>query len=448
MLKKLSLRFSIAAISALFVIELLMILLINGLNYRYTLKQTDELLQMICDNGGSFPEPVKMFDDHMNEQFPDSMRPSDKPSSKPDNQYGNEIGAEGGFGGENRFRREERADRELRYATRYFTATADKSGKITRLDTGHIATVSSEQAQEYALDIFEKDDSKGFYDSFGFRWQTVTNSDGSRLAVFCDFSNAAQGLIRVGGLSLAISGGLLVVFSVIIVLVSKRVVRPVIENSEKQSRFITDAGHELKTPLAIIRANTEVIEMTAGESEWTRSTINQTDRLSDLLGRMLMLAKSQESQRFSFADVDITALSEELTSNFETYCTAEGKPLKTEIEQGLHITGDVKMLDMLLSTLLENAVKYGKADSPITFRLYSTNKHIKFSITNLCTDPPTGDTSLLFDRFYRGDSSRTRETGGSGIGLSIAKTITEAHKGKISCTVEGEEVTFDVKLKK
>ena len=440
MLKKLSLRFSIAAIGALFVIELLMILLINGLNYRSMLEQTDRLLQMICDNGGSFPEPVMMF----NDQF----KPSDKPSSKPDQAYGSQNAASA-FGGnyqEFKNRRDERADKELRYATRYFTATADANGEIVKLDTGHIASVNSDQAEKYALDVLAKNDDKGFYDNFGFRWQTVTNPDGTRLAVFLDFSNSAEGLIRIGELSLAISGGLLVVFSLIIVLVSKRVVRPVIVNSEKQSRFITDAGHELKTPLAIIRANTEVIEMTSGESEWTRSTINQTDRLSDLLGRMLMLAKSQESQRFSFADVDLSALAREQTDNFMTYCSAEGKPLETEIAEDVHISGDVKMLDMLISTLLENAVKYGKPDSPISFLMTASAKHVRIKITNLCTDPPTGDLTLLFDRFYRGDSSRTRETGGSGIGLSIAKTITDAHKGKISCTVEGEAVTFCVKL--
>ena len=422
MLNKLSLRFSAAAIGSLFVIELIMMLFINGMNFSATLSQTDETLSLIVENGGRLPE--------MN-AFPWDIPRGDRTSGDP---FGSDR-----FGGE-------RADREFRYTMRYFSAVTDGRGTIYAMNTGNIVTVSQDMASEFCKDVFSRDDFKGFYNGMNFRCQVKTYSDGSRLAVFCDFSTAAQNFDRVLKISAGISIGLLAVFSVIIWLLSKRVVKPVIENQEKQARFITDAGHELKTPLAIIRANTEVIEMTGGESEWTRSTIKQTDRLSDLLQRMLMLAKSSESSRFSFTEFDLTALAEKLADNFETYCTAEGKPLEASVAQGIVITGDVKMLDMLISTLLENAVKYGKPGGSIGFTLTESSRHVQLTVTNLCTDPPQGDTRLLFDRFYRGDSSRTRETGGSGIGLSIAKTITEAHKGKISCTVEGELVKFAVRL--
>ena len=427
MLKKLSLRFSAAAIGALFVIELIMILFINGMNYSATLRQTDETLSMIVENGGRLPDKNDFFADRQQERIlsevpPDIRRELEK-------RYG-----------------EDRADREFRYTIRYFSAVTDGRGNIYAVNTGNIATVSSDMAVEFSRDVFSKEDFLGFYNGMNFRCQVKSYPDGSRLAVFCDFSTAAQNFGRVMKLSGVISLGLLAVFSVIIILISKRVVKPVIENQEKQARFITDAGHELKTPLAIIRANTEVIEMTGGESEWTRSTINQTDRLSDLLQRMLMLAKSSESSSFAFAELDLTALAEKLAENFETYCTAEDKPLKADIAPDISLVGDVKMLDMLISTLLENAVKYGKAGESIGFSLAQAGKYAQITVTDLCSDPPTGDTKLLFDRFYRGDSSRTRETGGSGIGLSIAKTITEAHKGKIACAVEGELVTFTVRL--
>lgn len=422
MLKKLSLRFSVAAIGSLFVIELIMMLFINGFNFSETLRQTDETLSLIVENGGRLPE--------MN-AFPWDMFMGEPGS-------GNRFEGDR-FGGE-------RADREFRYTMRYFSAVTDGRGNIYAMNTGNIATVSQEMASEFCQDVFSGEDFKGFYNGMNFRCEVKTYSDGSRLAVFCDFSTAAQTFARVLKLSAVISLGLLGVFSVIIMMISKRVVKPVIENQEKQARFITDAGHELKTPLAIIRANTEVIEMTGGESEWTRSTINQTDRLSDLLQRMLMLAKSSESSRFAFAELDLTELAKKLADNFGTYCTAENKPLRTDIAEDVTLTGDIKMLDMLISTLLENAVKYGMPGEEIVFSLTESSKHARLTVTNLCTDPPKGDPQLLFDRFYRGDSSRTRETGGSGIGLSIAKTITEAHKGRISCEVEGERVTFTVKL--
>lgn len=423
MLKSLSFKFSAAAISALFIIELIMILLINGINYHETLTQTDEALSQIISNGGRLPAHDMMDD------MPFDMIPPDD------------------FGQKAPFRHDDRADKEIRYTIRYFTAAADADGEIFQVDTGHIATVSSEMAQEYAQQVLSSGGEHGFFGGFGFRYGVKTGSDGSKLIVFCDFSTAAANFVRVMKLSALIAVGLLIVFSLMIVLVSKRVVKPVIENSEKQARFITDAGHELKTPLAIIRANTEVIEMTEGESEWTRSTIAQTDRLNDLLSRMLTLAKSQESQRFSFENADMTALCEKLAANFDTYCSAADKPLKSEIAQQVEVCGDVKMLDMLISTLLENAVKYGTEGEGINFTLESGSKYAIISVQNHCSDPPTGDLDLLFDRFYRGDSSRTRENGGSGIGLSIAKTITDAHKAKISCAVSGDLVTFTVKIK-
>ena len=467
MLNKLSRRFSLAAIGALFVIELIMILLINGLNFRNTLKTTDDSLSFLISNGGKLPDKSELFSEIIPPPDPDMFGDLPADSDFPDGEFADDehpIRQRGPrysvpepknsdserFRGEffEKFTQNERADREFRYTIRFFTAGTNSDGVIVRVDTGNIATISTTTAEEYAEKVLSSGTDKGFYDGLNFRYEISTNDDGSKLVVFCDFSTAAQNFVAVAKLSLIISAGLLAVFSVLILLISKRVVKPVIENQEKQARFITDAGHELKTPLAIIRANTEVIEMTSGESEWTRSTINQTDRLSDLLGRMLMLAKSSESQRFSFSEVDLTALAEKLAENFGTYCAAGNKPLESDIAQGIVISGDAKMLDMLISTLLENAVKYGKPDSPIGFTLTDSSKHATLTVTNLCTDPPKGDTKLLFDRFYRGDSSRTRETGGSGIGLSIAKTITDAHKGKIACTVDGEKVTFTARLRK
>ena len=440
MLKKLSLRFSIAAIAALFVIELLMLLLINGLNLCRALKESDEALDMLVKNDGKLSYRGR-------EEY---FVPRDQPREDGDDEniFAPEPPEDMSFEKKNdgRFFNDKRSDTEQKFIIRYFYAKIDSSGEVTFLNTGHIATISSETAQKYALDVYKNGDERAFYNGMEFRYAVRKHSDGSALVVFYDFSTGIAAALFTARLSAAIALGLLVVFSVIIILVSKRVVRPVVRNYEKQRRFITDAGHELKTPLAIIRANTEVLEMTGGENEWTRSTINQTDRLSELLGQMLMLAKSSESQRVSFNEVDMSAMANEFADDFSILCMSKGKPLEAEIADGAVVLGDEKMLKMLISTLLENAVKYGMEDKPIEFKLNVSPKHLKFSVSNLCSDPPQGDTEQLFDRFYRGDSSRTRETGGSGIGLSIAKTVTDAHKGKISCTVEGERVTFKVKL--
>lgn len=445
MLKKLSLRFSAAAIAALFVIELIMLGLINGLNFYRAFKASDDALDTLIKNDGKLS--------YRNRD--DSFIPQDSPPEKPDGEDEDGEEQEQEFvppedwaddQKNGRMFNDKRSNAEQKFIVRYFYARIDSDGDVTSLNTGHIATISSDTAQEYALEVYKNGEERAFYKGMEFRYALKKHSDGSTMIVFYDFSTAMSSTIATAKISAAIAAGLLVVFSVIILLVSKRVVKPVVENYEKQRRFITDAGHELKTPLAIIRANTEVLEMTAGENEWTRSTISQADRLSELLQQMLMLAKSSESQRVSFAEVDISRMANDFADDFSILCMSKNKPLEADIAEGAKVLGDEKMLKMLISTLLENAVKYGMEDKPIEFRLTSSSKHVRFEVSNLCSDPPQGDTELLFDRFYRGDSSRTRETGGSGIGLSIARTVTDAHKGRISCTVDGERVTFKVKL--
>ncbi len=421
MLKKLSLRFSLAAIVTFFVVELLTVGAVIGVGFLNSLGQADETLDLLIQNDG-------------------------RPLHRPEMRDGNFDLSAGEFpdgGGRRTFFEDERAVAEQKYSVRYFTARVSPSGDILMLDTGHIATISSEQAQTYALGAFSESRDRAFYNGFEFRY-AVDRSSG--LVVFYDFRTAVASQVTAAKLSTIIAVLLLAVFSVIILLVSKRVVSPVVRNMEKQRQFITDAGHELKTPLAIIRANTEVLEMTAGENEWTRSTVNQIDRLSDLLSQMLTLAKSSESQRVNFIDIDLSEMANSFADDFSILCNAKNKPLTANIADGAVVSGDEKMLSMMISTLLENAVKYGSAGERIDFSLSTSSRHVKISVSNLCDDPPSGDPDRLFERFYRGDSSRTRETGGSGIGLSIASSVAEAHRGRISCAVDGKRVTFSVDL--
>lgn len=296
MLRKLSLRFTVVGVAALFCVELLMTLLINGLNFYYNVSEADDAVQIILDNKGKFPEHFKF------------SRPKDDGTPVPD-----------------------RRDSEMRYITRYFTVMFNADGKVDRIDTGNIASVTSEQAEQYALDAISDGDNKGFYDSYSFRYAVKENPNGEKMIVFYDFSEKLRTLLNMMEISGAIALILLVIFSFIILLFSKRAVRPVIESIENQRRFITDAGHELKTPLAIIRADTEVIEMTGGENEWTKSIVNQTDRLNELLSQMLMLTKSQEAVQTSFRDFDLSQAVRETAEGFEPLFSSQNKPLDVQI---------------------------------------------------------------------------------------------------------------------
>ncbi|MCD8095891.1 MAG: HAMP domain-containing histidine kinase [Ruminococcus sp.] len=422
MFRKLSVKFSVIAIVLLFVLELLSVCLINGLNFYFTTQMIDETITLIAENNGTYPDKELSDEKDDRHSLPDSDSVDDE---KPD---------------------DKNLEAEKKYVTRYFTAIFNENGDLLRINTAHIASVESSEAKEYALDVFDSGNDSGFYDSYNFRYSVIKSDNGRTLIIFCDFSSQFSSILRTIEISSVILLVLFAICAFLICVFSKRAVRPVMQNIQNQQRFITDAGHELKTPLAIIRADTEVISLTAGESEWTQSILNQTDRLSDLLSQFLMLAKSQEAQRFNFTKADVTSITEAAYETFSTYCNAQSKTLTADIAQGVYCSGDVNMLEVLISTLLENAVKYSSPESEIKLGLESGSRSLKLWTENLCEDPPTGDLRLLFERFYRGDSSRTRETGGSGIGLSLAKNIVDAHKGKIYCTVEDKRVTFTVKL--
>ena len=179
---------------------------------------------------------------------------------------------------------------------------------------------------------------------------------------------------------------------------SKKIFRPVAESYDKQKRFITDAGHEIKTPLTIIDANTEVIEMMSGESEWTKNTRDQVKRLTSLTNQMVALSRLDENS-----------------------------------------------IRQLISILVDNAMKYAVGDAGVDVSLKRDGCKICFVLRNLTDVMEAGNQKVLFERFYRPDSSRNSETGGSGIGLSLAKSIVESHKGKITavCDEKGY-ITFKI----
>lgn len=409
MLRRLSVKFSAAAIAVIFCVELLMTGLINGLNIYYTISEVDEIVDSILENKGKMPENFAPREPRKN----DGRR----------------------FG-------------ELRYSTRYFTVMIDPSGEADFIDTGHISTVTSEQAQEMGLAAAKPDKKRGFYSGCDFRYAVNDVPNGGKMLVFYDFSEKSASLGRMLEISTVIAAALLALSALLIALYSKRAVRPVIESIESQRRFITDAGHELKTPLAVIRADAEVIELTGGENEWTKSILNQTDRLSELLSQLLTLTKSQENLQSSFAEFSLSEAVEQVAQGFKPLFDSKSLPFEINVAEGLALFGSETLVRELVSILLENASKYSSAGGSVSLTLVQTGGKAELKAVNFCDDPPQGDTRLLFERFYRADSSRTRETGGSGIGLSIARSIADAHKAKISCNVEGKRVGFCVRFPK
>lgn len=211
---------------------------------------------------------------------------------------------------------------------------------------------------------------------------------------------------------------------------SDRIMQPVAESYRKQKQFITDAGHELKTPLTIIGANTEVIEMQGGESEWTKGIKEQISRLTSLTEKLIFLAKMEEQNDLPMFEFSLSDVIEESIQEFSTMAASKGIELVFDIQKGVFYTGNEEMIRRMISLLADNAIKYTDGNV-VTFSLRTEGNKKVIEVKNPASYIAEGDMSGLFERFARGDISRNSGTGGHGIGLSVVRVIAEAHNGRL-----------------
>lgn len=325
---------------------------------------------------------------------------------------------------------------EAAFSARFFSVVFDTNGEVIRVDVENIAAVDEDGAIELAEEVLEQDQINGYLDYYMYQVDDgVMGSDVRVVFLDCEvaLTNASQFLITSIMVSAA---GVLLVFLVVIYF-SKKAVAPIAESYNKQKRFITDASHELKTPLTVIGANTEIIEMEAGESEWTKSTRNQIDRLAKLTENLVTLSRMDEE---SYEEIkEEINLSDLILSEFEEFTSAgkmANKEFELHVEKDIYYKGNVDKLKKLCTILGENALKYASKNSVIKVKLRKNGKNIEFSTKNQVEQIEKGNRNDLFERFVRADASRNSKTGGHGIGLSIAKAIVHTHKGKISAKSE------------
>lgn len=224
-----------------------------------------------------------------------------------------------------------------------------------------------------------------------------------------------------------------IAFFFAILFFSQRMIRPVTESYEKQKRFITDAGHEIKTPLAIIQADTDVLEMDYGESEWLDDIKRQTKRLTMLTNDLVLLSRMEEAEsNLQMTLLTFSDLVSEAAASFAALIQTQNKVFRCAIEPGISLTGDEKSIRRLVNILMDNALKYSPSQGLISLSVKKQGKQVCLTVCNTTQNPISKDElHMMFERFYRIDSSRNAQTGGFGIGLSVAKAIVTAHRGRI-----------------
>lgn len=336
---------------------------------------------------------------------------------------------------------------EIPYESRYFSvALNSQTDSVFQVETGRIVTINTEKAIEYAYEALDNKKERGFIDDFRYivyeekeRVNVVFLDCGRKLDSAKKFLFASVGISVIGYMAVLL----------LVIIFSNRIIRPISETYEKQKRFITDAGHEIKTPLTIINADMDVLEMETGENEWLDDMRNQTKRLASLTNDLVYLARLEEAddsmQMIEFPFSDMVS---ETCSSFQTVAQTQGKMLQCDVEPMLSLEGNEKAIRQLVNILLDNAIKYSPEGGKISLSLKKQKKLLIFSVSNQTEVlMPKEKLPMLFERFYRLDPSRNSNTGGCGIGLSVAKAIVTAHNGKIQAkTEDGYSLKITVSL--
>ena len=330
---------------------------------------------------------------------------------------------------------------DTRYETSFFVVSLDADGSVTEMDHSYIASVSEEDIDAYAKEILASGKEQGRADYFMYKVFDSDDGTSKIVAVSC-YQQLRQFRLL---LSICILAGFLYMAAVfaLVWLMSRRITKPVEESIQKQRQFITDAGHELKTPITIIKANNEVLQMQNGSNQWTQSIENQTRRLSSLVQSLLELSRLNEKDIVDISEeFDLSKTVSEAVESFRVPIESDGKVLETAIEEGIRFKGSKDEMYRLVSLLMDNARKYSTDREPVRVTL---NKHhrITLTVSNSCEHIELEKLDRLFERFYRTDESRSRKTGGNGIGLSVVQAIVERHNGTVTASSsDGTSIQF------
>jgi signal transduction histidine kinase len=393
MIKKLKIRFVATIMIILSLVFLLIIGSINYFNYQSSERQSMTLLSALADNDGAIP-PVSPGMPGSGQPLPPDV-----------------------------FEREKTYSVKVNPATNLFSVNGNT-------DTSQV----SAEILDLANQMLEKNKTSGTLN--GYRYLSVDKPYGE-LLVFVDqrISNAMAD--RLLTTSLIIGSITLFVLFFVSLFLANLMVKPVEEAFEKQKRFISDASHELKTPLAVISVNAEVLEGDIGTNKYLAYIQSESTRMNTLVNNLLTLARLDASKTISaFTVFDLSHAVESIALTFESTAFEEHKNYALKIAAGLSYRGDVNKIKQVVAILIDNAIKHADDDGLVEITLKPVGDKIQLEVFNTGAGIPDDQQDKIFQRFYRYDESRSKATGGYGLGLAIAKAIVDEHQGKIKVSSE------------
>ena len=319
MFRKLRLRFIATASLAILIVLFSVVGVLNSARHVKTVDEINKILTLLSDNGGSFPS-----------------------ISKTTSELGDTVSV------------------DTLFQYRYFSAKMDHDGNIISLNSSNISDLTDQEVKEFLERINHSKDTRGdfSYHHHTYSYMVSETSRRSDLIVVLDSTNQFRDNMALVHLSIWMSGISFIFFVLVISIVSGKVIKPFIRNYERQRRFITNAGHELKTPLAIISANNELVELMNGESEWTKSTNDQVKRMTGLINSLVAMARLEEQPELVLTNVNFSDIARDAAEDFKGPVIKDGKEFVMDIQPNIHVKAEEKSLFELVTLLVDNANKY------------------------------------------------------------------------------------------
>ena len=405
MIKKLRLRFIISALLSILFVLSATIATINIVNFVKTEKESQRALDMIVEN--------------------------------------ERLDRQGGGGGSFGFGQTRPGD--SRNKEHYFVAVFN-GNELWYCDTSHIFTISQEDAEALATQVYKSNRTQGTSGTLRYKRELITEDYGMGsysydYISFVDVSDKMQAFNNFLTSSIIISSVSYVIIAALIIVSSHFVFKTSEESYRKQKAFITNASHELKTPLTIINTDVEILRMDHGENEWTESISDQVRRLTTMTNQLVTLSRLDEGslQNYPFTTFSLSQITSEVANTFAPTYKKNKLKFTSEIENDLTIKGNRYLINELLYIFLDNALKYAKPKGNVSLSLKKNKNKIEMVFSNDLEDNEI-DIDQIFERFYRSPRSSQKE--GSGIGLSIAKEIIDLHKAKVNTFVKDQKITF------
>ncbi len=325
----------------------------------------------------------------------------------------------------------------------YSVAIAD-DGQILDIDVGKQDKYDKKTLQSYTLDILESGNTQGSIDNLAY---FVEPKQGYTLVAFMDNTIVKHNMGTLFRYTLVFGSVALVALFFVAIYLAKRIVKPLEESYQKQKQFISDAGHELKTPVSVVSANAELLSREIGDNKWLSNIQFENERMGDIISQLLNLAKTEDTTILK-ESLNLSRLVAGGTLPFESVAFEKGLTLVTKINDDITIIGNSSQLSQLVSILVDNAIRHSTNGKEVEIVLTESRGHANLSVINASDPIPRETREKLFERFYRVDKARNSEDNHYGLGLAIAKAIVTAHNGKISVNCKDNKVCFTARIPK